>query len=382
MTFLAVRRWFGWSSGRLLVVDIGGGSLELAAGLDEEPDVALQPAAGRRPADPRAAARRPAARAACRELRAHVRAELAEHVRPLADGRARRTAPSGRPRRCARSPGSPAPRRAPRARSCRAPSRATTSARSPRAPDGSTPPRARSCPGVSEARARQLLAGALVAEAALDLLQRRAARHLPVGAARGRHPASARPPDAVTHRSRTPGADRPEPPGRVARCRMTIRVGLSTASLYPDNAATAFETRRAARLRRRSRSWSGPTPSARRRARCGALSELHGMPVVSVHAPTPAAHPAGLGHRPVGQARPLDRRWPTSVGAGTVVLHPPFRWQREYAARLRRRGRAARATSRRSGSRWRTCTRWRAARPRGRWPTSRTGTRSTSPTTT
>jgi exopolyphosphatase/guanosine-5'-triphosphate,3'-diphosphate pyrophosphatase len=41
MTFLAVRRWFGWSSGRLLVMDIGGGSLELAAGIDEEPDVAL-----------------------------------------------------------------------------------------------------------------------------------------------------------------------------------------------------------------------------------------------------------------------------------------------------------------------------------------------------
>src|SRR6476620_3277423 len=41
MTFLAVRRWFGWSAGRLLVLDIGGGSLELATGLDEEPDVAL-----------------------------------------------------------------------------------------------------------------------------------------------------------------------------------------------------------------------------------------------------------------------------------------------------------------------------------------------------
>jgi exopolyphosphatase/guanosine-5'-triphosphate,3'-diphosphate pyrophosphatase len=40
-TFLAVRRWFGWSAGRLLVVDIGGGSLELAAGDDEEPELAL-----------------------------------------------------------------------------------------------------------------------------------------------------------------------------------------------------------------------------------------------------------------------------------------------------------------------------------------------------
>ena len=41
LTFLAVRRWFGWSAGQLLILDIGGGSLELASGLDEEPDVAL-----------------------------------------------------------------------------------------------------------------------------------------------------------------------------------------------------------------------------------------------------------------------------------------------------------------------------------------------------
>src|SRR5215212_5734593 len=41
LTFLAVRRWFGWSAGELLVLDIGGGSLELAAGIDEEPEIAL-----------------------------------------------------------------------------------------------------------------------------------------------------------------------------------------------------------------------------------------------------------------------------------------------------------------------------------------------------
>jgi exopolyphosphatase/guanosine-5'-triphosphate,3'-diphosphate pyrophosphatase len=41
MTFLAVRRWFGWSAGRLLVLDIGGGSLEIAGGINEEPDLAL-----------------------------------------------------------------------------------------------------------------------------------------------------------------------------------------------------------------------------------------------------------------------------------------------------------------------------------------------------
>lgn len=40
LTFLAVRRWFGWSAGKLLVLDIGGGSLEVAMGMDEEPELA------------------------------------------------------------------------------------------------------------------------------------------------------------------------------------------------------------------------------------------------------------------------------------------------------------------------------------------------------
>ena len=40
-TFLAARRWYGWSSGRLLMIDIGGGSLEIAVGVNESPDVAF-----------------------------------------------------------------------------------------------------------------------------------------------------------------------------------------------------------------------------------------------------------------------------------------------------------------------------------------------------
>jgi exopolyphosphatase / guanosine-5'-triphosphate,3'-diphosphate pyrophosphatase len=40
-TFLAVRRWYGWSAGRLLVLDIGGGSLEVAIGIDEAPELAI-----------------------------------------------------------------------------------------------------------------------------------------------------------------------------------------------------------------------------------------------------------------------------------------------------------------------------------------------------
>ena len=41
MTFLAVRRWLGWSAGKLLVLDIGGGSLEIASGIDENPDATI-----------------------------------------------------------------------------------------------------------------------------------------------------------------------------------------------------------------------------------------------------------------------------------------------------------------------------------------------------
>ena len=38
-TFLAVRRWFGWAAGQILLFDIGGG-VEIAAGSDELPDAA------------------------------------------------------------------------------------------------------------------------------------------------------------------------------------------------------------------------------------------------------------------------------------------------------------------------------------------------------
>ncbi|MEI7545446.1 MAG: Ppx/GppA family phosphatase [Mycobacteriaceae bacterium] len=41
LTFLAVRRWYGWSAGRIINLDIGGGSLEMSTGVDEVPDVAL-----------------------------------------------------------------------------------------------------------------------------------------------------------------------------------------------------------------------------------------------------------------------------------------------------------------------------------------------------
>ncbi|MGV0360574.1 Ppx/GppA phosphatase family protein [Corynebacterium minutissimum] len=41
LTFLAVRRWYGWSAGRITNLDIGGGSLELSTGTDEHPELAF-----------------------------------------------------------------------------------------------------------------------------------------------------------------------------------------------------------------------------------------------------------------------------------------------------------------------------------------------------
>jgi exopolyphosphatase/guanosine-5'-triphosphate,3'-diphosphate pyrophosphatase len=76
LTFLAVRRWFGWSSGRLAVFDIGGGSLEIAAGADQSPDVAWSlPLGAARLTREHLKGSRDAD--AVRELRKQVRTEIA-----------------------------------------------------------------------------------------------------------------------------------------------------------------------------------------------------------------------------------------------------------------------------------------------------------------
>jgi exopolyphosphatase / guanosine-5'-triphosphate,3'-diphosphate pyrophosphatase len=82
LTFLAVRRWFGWSSGRLGVFDIGGGSLEIAVGSDEQPEVAqsLPLGAGRLTREWFDQGKSNA------ELRRHVRATIAEDAGAILRG--------------------------------------------------------------------------------------------------------------------------------------------------------------------------------------------------------------------------------------------------------------------------------------------------------
>ncbi|MFC6153989.1 Ppx/GppA family phosphatase [Nocardioides yefusunii] len=167
LTFLAVRRWFGWSAGRLAVFDIGGGSLEIAGGPDESPDVAWSVPLG-------------AARLARRwstwdltadrveDLRLQLRAELARDAGDLLRGgrpdRAAATSKTFRTlaRICGAAPsseGSLVPRVL---------RRDDLRAWVPRLV-AMPPEELPSLPGVSTGRSHQVVPGALVAEAVMDV---------------------------------------------------------------------------------------------------------------------------------------------------------------------------------------------------------------------
>ncbi|MQY09367.1 Ppx/GppA phosphatase family protein [Actinomadura macrotermitis] len=167
-TFLAVRRWFGWSSGRLLVVDIGGGSLEIAAGIDEDPDVSisLPLGASRLTRDWFTADPVPAEEA--RKLRKHVRAEIARRV-----GEVARYGPPDHAvctsktfKQLARIAGAAPSSEGPLVRRELRHTDLTEWAEKL----AQMPPQERAgLPGVSERRVPQLPAGAIVADATMDL---------------------------------------------------------------------------------------------------------------------------------------------------------------------------------------------------------------------
>jgi len=169
LTFLAARRWFGWSAGRLLMLDIGGGSLEIASGHDEEPDhaVSLPLGAGRLtrdwlPGDPPSADD-------LRKLRRHVRAEIATTAGMLLrDGPPNHAVATSKTfRQLARAAGA-----APSSEGLyvrRVLKHADVTALAARLPELTVAERA-DLPGVSAGRAHQLAAGAIVADAAMDLL--------------------------------------------------------------------------------------------------------------------------------------------------------------------------------------------------------------------
>jgi exopolyphosphatase / guanosine-5'-triphosphate,3'-diphosphate pyrophosphatase len=168
LTFLAVRRWFGWSSGRLAVFDIGGGSLEIATGADEAPDVArsFELGAGRLTRNWLTAD--VASPDDVRKLRKYIRAEIARDAGPLlrAGVGDHTVATSKTFRSLARVCGAAASEEGPRVR--RVLPRDALSKKLPKLAEMTATDRA-SLPGVSAARAHQLVAGALVADAVMDL---------------------------------------------------------------------------------------------------------------------------------------------------------------------------------------------------------------------
>jgi len=164
LTFLAARRWFGWSSGRLGVFDIGGGSLELAAGSDESPDVAcsIPLGAGRLTREWLNVGKTGA------DLRLHVRSSIAEEAGAILRGGSfdRAVATSKMFRSLARMCGAPASSDGQYVR------------RSLRRDDLAPlveqlatmrPDDVASLPGGSIDRADQMYAGAIVAAATMDL---------------------------------------------------------------------------------------------------------------------------------------------------------------------------------------------------------------------
>jgi exopolyphosphatase/guanosine-5'-triphosphate,3'-diphosphate pyrophosphatase len=169
LTFLAARRWFGWSSGRLLVVDIGGGSLEIAAGLDEEPEavMSLPLGAGRLTRDWFTADPPPPDQV--RALRKHVRAEIARLAGGLRRGGAvdHAVGTSKTFRQLARIAGAAPSSEGFYVRRFLKHSDVGLWAERLAAVDRDE--RAR-LPGVSEGRAAQMPAGAVVADAVMDLM--------------------------------------------------------------------------------------------------------------------------------------------------------------------------------------------------------------------
>ncbi len=108
------------------------------------------------------------------------------------------------------------------------------------------------------------------------------------------------------------------------------RIGLSTASVYPESSAHAFGY--AARLGYDAvEVMVGIDALSQQTSAVKQLSDHHEIPICAVHAPCLLFTQRVWGTEPWGK---LERsaQMAAEVGAEVVVVHPPFRWQKEYAA--------------------------------------------------
>lgn len=170
LTFLAARGWYGWSADRMLLLDIGGGSLEIASGGRCEPDAAISvPLGAGRLTHHHLPDTTPVKKREVKELRAYVRSMLSEATAELRDlpAPASHVATSKTFHQLARLTGSRKPK----------PGTIPSSTLSldrlrpwiPRLAARTDAQRAK-LRGISTARAHQALAGAVVAEAAMDVM--------------------------------------------------------------------------------------------------------------------------------------------------------------------------------------------------------------------
>lgn len=107
-------------------------------------------------------------------------------------------------------------------------------------------------------------------------------------------------------------------------------IGLSTASVYPESTAHAFTW--AAELGYDAvEVMVGVDATSQQPGAVRRLSQRHGLPICAVHAPCLLFTQRVWGTDPWGK---LERsaEMAAEVGADVVVVHPPFRWQRDYAA--------------------------------------------------
>ncbi|NJQ03646.1 sugar phosphate isomerase/epimerase family protein [Streptomyces zingiberis] len=108
-----------------------------------------------------------------------------------------------------------------------------------------------------------------------------------------------------------------------------VKVALSTASVYPESTAAAFEI--AGRLGYDGVEvmvWTDPVSQDIESLR--SLSDYHGVPVLAVHAPCLLITQRVWSTNPWTKLQ-RARAAAEKLGASAVVVHPPFRWQRAYA---------------------------------------------------
>ncbi|TCO52935.1 hypothetical protein [Actinocrispum wychmicini] len=169
LTYFAARRWYGWSAGRLLLVDIGGGSTEVALGRDALPDLAVSLPLGAGWLTRRFLAADPPTRKQLKALRKHVHDTLAEVLERLRwEGDPRRVVATSKTfKQLARLSGAAPQRKGPFVR--RELTLTTLRNSIPELVSVTAHERA-GLRGIARSRARQVVAGALVAEATMTAL--------------------------------------------------------------------------------------------------------------------------------------------------------------------------------------------------------------------